>query len=380
MKVFYLITDLDVGGAEKALCRLAGGLPRSLFSPVVACLTGAGELGSALSDQDVPVCHVRMKGRLDIGAVGRVADLLWDHRPDIVHTFLFHANLVGRIAAWLAGTPIVISSVRVAEPRPHHLWLDAWTHRLVNVETCVSESVRRYLLSNRVMPERKLVTVANGVDVEEYAVSGSTLRQELGIGEGVTVVLAIGRLEKQKGMRHLLAAAADRVLRGRQDFAFVIAGEGPLRDGLERFAARKGIAERVRFLGFRKDVPNLIAGCDLLVVPSLWEGMPNVILEAMAGGRPVIATDVEGCRELVAPGRTGVLVPKGRPRALAEAILSFRSDEAKWREMGRAGHQRAVREFTLRRMIDANISIYLDQLRLSEGSFPADLWRRKRLA
>ena len=379
MKILYLITDLDIGGAEQALCGLVRGLSRRDFHPVVACLTGAGELGAVLADQDVPVCYVRMRNRLDVSAVFRVASLLRSYRPDVLHTFLFHANLVGRLAAWLAGTPVVISSARVAEPRQHHLWLDGWTHRLANIETCVSDGVRDYLLRNRVMPERKLVTVANGVDMDEVSVDRSTLREELGLDGKTPIVLSIGRLTKQKGMSDLLSAAA-LVVEKRQDAAFVIAGEGPLRARLERKAQASGLAPRVHFLGFRRDVPNLIAGADIVAVPSLWEGMANVVLEAMAGATPVVATDVEGCGELVVPGETGLLVPKRRPEALAQAIASLLSDGAKRQRMGKAARHRVVSDHTLKQTIEANTALYRRHIRLSQSCSPADIWGRRRLA
>ncbi|NOZ20293.1 MAG: glycosyltransferase [Planctomycetes bacterium] len=379
MRVFYLITDLDIGGAEKTLCHLVRGLPRAEFHPVVACLTGAGELGGALADEDVSVCYVRMRSRFDLGATLRVARLLSDHQPDVLHTFLFHANLIGRMAAWLAGVPVVISSARVAEPRRHHLWLDGWTHRLVDAETCVSDSVRNYLAKRRVMPVRKLVTVPNGVDVDRFDVNSRNVRQDLGIDEDAAIVLAIARLERQKGLSYLLRAA-EGVIEKRRDALFLIAGEGGMRNSLERIAATRNLESRVRFLGFRRDVPRLISAADVFVVSSLWEGMPNALLEAMAGAKPVVATDVEGCREIVQPEQTGLLVPPRDARALAEGIVSLLENSETRKAMGRAGRKHVEEHFTLRQMIQNNVLLYVNHVRRAAGPASLDIWRHKRLA
>jgi len=161
---------------------------------------------------------------------------------------------------------------------------------------------------------------------------------------------------------------------------FLIAGEGRLRGSLERIVARRGLEGHVRLLGFRRDVPDLIAAADILAVSSLWEGMPNVVLEAMAGAKPVVATDVEGCREIVQPERTGLLVRPRDARALAEGILSLVEHSEKRKQMGLAGQKHVKGHFALGRMVQGNVHLYLDQLRQSEPPSPHSIWRRKRPA
>jgi glycosyltransferase involved in cell wall biosynthesis len=177
------------------------------------------------------------------------------------------------------------------------------------------------------------------------------------------IVLAVGRLDAQKGHAYLLAAAADI-----PDALFVFVGEGRERSALEAQARALGVAERVRFLGHRDDVPDLLAACDVFVLPSRYEGLPLSVLEAMAAARPVVATAIEGTDEIVRHGETGLLVPPAAPSALAEAIRAVLADRALATRMGQAGRARVGREFSMSRMIDEVTGVYDELLERSEVS------------
>jgi len=171
------------------------------------------------------------------------------------------------------------------------------------------------------------------------------------------VVLTLARLDRQKGLRYLIEAAAHV-----PDAIFAIAGEGPDRAELESLAKSTGVADRVRFLGFRSDVPDLLAACDLFVLPSLFEGLPLSVVEAMAAGKPVVATRVGGTDEAVEHGVTGLLVPAEDATALASAIREVLSSGALAARMGAAGADRALREFGAAAMAGSTMGIYEEVL------------------
>lgn len=355
-RVFYLITELDVGGAEKTLYELATRLDRERFEPAVGCLSGRGPVGDRLARAGVAVEYIGMRGWWDVSAWLRLRRVLRERRPHVLHTFLFRANLAGRLAAIGLGVERVICSVRVEEPRRWQLWLDRLTRGLVDVTACVSESARRYTHEHVKAPLAKLAVVPNGTDV---AGEGSAVAPpaEWGLLEGVPVVGVIGRLHEQKDPL-LMLRAAEMVLRRLPETVFAFAGEGPLAEACRGDAAARGIAGRVRWLGWQADVRPLLARMDVLALSSRWEGMPNVVLEAMSYGKPVVATAVGGSAELVVDGETGVLVRPGDAQALADGVVTLLEDGALCAAFGRAARSRVARDFSLEKMVAGNQALY----------------------
>jgi len=355
--ILYLISELDVGGAEKSLFHLVMGLDRERFGdPVVACLWGKGRVGQWFEDAGVEVIYLS-PGKAGLLPAGlRLRRILKSGRFKLFHTFLFHANFVGRLAAIGTGVPVV-SSIRVTEvDRPFRVTLDRLTNRFVVAETCVAEAVRRWSIE-RGLPAEKLVTIPNGVDVSAYKADRGKLHGELDLPAEARIALFLGRLSSQKGPDILLDAAAALCHR-MPELHFILAGDGPLRGKLHMAAEREGLLSQIHFMGRRDDVAELLADADLLVLPSRWEGMPNAVLEAMAAARPVVATDVGGCPELVADGQTGLIVPQDDAAALADAIEKIISDPDLGREMGAAGRERAQREFPIEKMVRMNEQLY----------------------
>jgi glycosyltransferase involved in cell wall biosynthesis len=356
-RIFYLITELEIGGAEKALFELATRLDRTRFEPTVACLSGRGPIGDRLREKGIEVILIDMRGWWDLGAWLRLRRALRANRPHVLHSFLFHANLVGSLAAVGSGIGMKIASIRVEEPRRRHLWLQCLTQGLTDVFTCVSESARQYTHRRAHVPLHKLVVVPNGVDPSECDLPVLAPPPEWRLPEGAPVVAFVGRLDRQKNPLLLLRAAA-RVLRDAPETVFAFAGKGPLETRCRAEADRLNISASVRWLGWQSDIRPLLATMDLLALPSCWEGMPNVILEAMACGKPAVATNVGGCAELIVEGETGFLAPPGDEAALAERILRLLRDPALRRRLGAAARERVKREFSLSAMVRGNESLY----------------------
>jgi starch synthase (maltosyl-transferring) len=275
-----------------------------------------------------------------------------------LQTFLFHANILGRVAAAWAGVPHCVSGIRVAERRSKWpLRLDRLTNRFVDFHVCVSQAVADFSADVAGLPRARLSVIPNGVDVATYAAADPADRQALGLPQDAYVVLAVGRLDPQKGLHHLFDAARGLLPRF-PELHFVLVGDGPLHSELKARAEQAPLTGRIHLTGWRPDVPSLLKMGDALVLPSLWEGMPNVVLEAMAAGLPVVASRVEGVAELVIPEQTGLLVSPGAAGELESAISRLLADPERGRVMGRNGQVRVSAHFSWETMVERYVSLY----------------------
>lgn len=359
LRIALSITDLDVGGAERSLVELATRLDPSRVEPVVYCLKPRPESDEASSVPALEAAGIEVhflglaRSRQILEAVSRLRRLLAQQEPDLLQAFLFHANLVGRLAARRAGVRRVVSGIRVAERHCRwHLWADRLTAGLVDRYVCVSDAVARFSADRARLPPKKLVVIPNGIDADRYPASRAADLEPCGVRSGRRVVTYVGRLDRQKGVRWLVRTARcwlDRL----PDCDLLLVGKGPDRPALERLCVEHGISDRVRFAGWRSDVPEILAASELLVLPSVWEGMPNCVLEAMASRLPVLATDVEGVRELLGSGAEAQTVRYGDTQALVDKMVTLMSDRDGASELGASNRLRVQSEFTLERMVTA---------------------------
>jgi starch synthase (maltosyl-transferring) len=356
-RILYLITELDIGGAEKSLYELATHLDRQKHAPHVACLTGHGEIGEWFEKASIPVEYINMQHSLEIAALRRLRAHIKELRPHVLHSFLFHANLAGRLASIRLKIEKRIAAVRVEEPRRWHLMMDRRTHRLSDIITCVSNSTKEYMRDKAHVPEEKLVVIPNGIDPAQCDMPLMATPAEWKIPEGAPVVASIGRLDDQKDPRMLLRAAC-AVIREIPSAIFVFAGKGNLLYVCQREAGRLGIGDNVRWIGWIPDVRPLLARMDVLALTSRWEGMPNVVLEAMACRKPVVATRAGGSCELVDDSRTGFLVDIGDETTFAERLLELISAVDRRKRMGMAARARVEQEFSIRVMVEKNVKLY----------------------
>ncbi|MGH7128937.1 MAG: glycosyltransferase [Planctomycetaceae bacterium] len=346
MRIAFCITELDPGGAERALVQIVTRLNRADWEPKVFCLAGAGPLVETLTAADVPVVCIGARRPWNLSVLPRLTRQLRTWRPRLLQTFLFHANIVGRLAGRRAGVERIVSGIRVAERRSRwRLWLDRATGRWVDHHVCVSRGVAEFSIEQGGLPREKVSVIGNGVEVERFAQAVPADLSPFSIPAGSRTLLFIGRLDPQKDPL-LLLEAFRRLPPGLDDVHLLLVGDGPLRSELMAFRREQNLTARVHFAGRREDVPALLRAAVGLVLPSRWEGLPNVLLEAMAAARPVVATRVEGSEELVRDGETGWLVPPNDPDALAEALqkLLGRPDQAA--EMGDMAQDIARTSFT----------------------------------
>lgn len=368
--IALVITDLDIGGAERAMVALAAGLDRSRWEPSVTCLGPEGAMAAPLRRAGIAVTCLGVDRRRPVRAVLRLASTLRASRPALVQSFLFHANVAAKLASPWAGRPWVVGGLRVAERgKRWHRRLERLTQRLACGMVCVSEGVRRFSIGEAGLDPDRLVVIANGIAVEPHDRAVAVPKSQLGLDEASRVALFVGRMTEQKGVSSLLDAFAE-IAGERPDWTLLLVGEGPLRADLEQMAREdRRLVGRVRFLGRRDDVPSLLKTADLLVLSSLWEGMPNVVLEAMAASRPVCVARVEGIDELVAiegPDRNG-WVASAR---FEDALLAATANDAPRMELGANGRAKVLREFTTESVVSAYERLWAGVLGLDGRAIP----------
>ncbi|QDU63571.1 Alpha-D-kanosaminyltransferase [Planctomycetes bacterium Pan216] len=356
--IAFGITDLDVGGAERMLAELVTRLDRRRWSPSVVSLQPCGPLASKLIRHDIPVESLEMGGTRDLpAALRRWTTLLRERPPALLQTFLVHANILGRLAGTWAKVPVIVSGVRVAEQRKRApMWLDRLTHRLASAHVCVSDDVLEHTHRVVGIPRNRLLTIPNGVDLNMIDRRTPVDLEPFG-ASGRPVLVTVGRLDHQKGIDLLLDALRKLRLRAAIPMPLtVIVGDGPDR---ERYVAdADDLGDDVRFVGWQPNPLDWMAAGDCFVLASRWEGMPNVVLEAMACRRPIITTSVEGIRRLVEAGRTGWVVPTESSEALARAIEDWLTDPERAIRFGEAGRDVVEGRYRIEAMIERYDALY----------------------
>jgi glycosyltransferase involved in cell wall biosynthesis len=387
--VLFLIGTLEIGGAEKQLVEIASGLDRRRFAASVCCLSNGGPLAGALAAAGVPTVSLgffsgRTARRMNSArrplwrrtrwaadtvraavavptALIRLFRVIRACRPDVLHGMLFHAYILGAFTGVLMRVPVVVASRRSLSlfktRRPLYRAAERLANRWTDLVIANSEAVRLDTMrTERLSPERVTV-IHNGIDPARYsAVDPALVRRTLDLDDRPTAIVIANFLPYKDHAGFLAAWGA--VCREFEAACALLVGDGPLRAALEEQVRSRGLVRNVRFLGLRRDVPDLLAAADLLVHPSLEEGFSNAILEAMAAGRPVVATDVGGNAEAVCDGRTGWLVPPRDTAALTHAILRMLRDPACARAMGAAGRARVLQQFQMATMVEKYEATY----------------------
>jgi glycosyltransferase involved in cell wall biosynthesis len=354
--LLFLVTNLDRGGAEKILTRLAVGLPREKYAVRVAALQGRSQaMAVDLTRAGVPVFDLDMGAKWDLGVLVRLFRLLRGQGVRILFTFMFHPTILGRLVGWAGRVPVRISSERImAWESAGRRRLNRWTIPLATHVVAVSERVAAYARQEFCVPAGRLTVIPNGVDLAHFRPTGRPTRSA-GVVIGCTA-----RLHVKNDHASLLQAFA-RLAPQWPDARLLLVGRGPEEQPLRILTEQLGLSARVHFAGEQADVAPCLQEMDLYVQGSMAEGMPNSILEAMATGLPVVATAVGGTPEVVANDETGLLVPPGDPAAMAAALTTLLADPARVEAFGRAGRARAEAHFGEALMLQ-RVEALLDQL------------------
>jgi len=348
--VGLVIGQLTYGGAEGQLVELARGLSKTTRT-FVYCLSSHDEpYGTRLREAGIPLRVFPSRGSFDASRARALRRAIVDDGVRVVHAFLFLASGYAYVATrGLRGVHLVTSANCKPEPNPLRRAVLRAAFRASARVICNSGEMKRYAESYYGAPPERTCVVLNGVDVARF---DGPPRAHEGL-----VIATVGRIERQKSLGTFLDAAAV-VLAERPEARFKIVGDGTLRAYWTEESRRRGLSHAVSFPGTTDDVPGLFAGLDQFWLTSDWEGTPNVVLEAMAAGLPVIATRVGGTPEVIDHGRTGILTEVGDARAIAAASLGLARDAAKARAMGRAGRESATERFSLDAMVLSTMAVY----------------------
>jgi glycosyltransferase involved in cell wall biosynthesis len=362
-RVLQIIPTLDRAGAEKQLCLLASGLPRDEFDIHVCALTRGGPLAAELHAAGIPLVVIGKRWKLDPQAFWRLKQHVARLRPDLIHTWMFAANTYGFAAARACGVKNLVIGQRCVDPWKSRLQLalDGVLARRCRSVVVNSEGVRDFYVQHGT-PAERIRVIANAVKVPDPPqTTRGQLLAELELPEGSRLMGFVGRLWPQKRVKDAIWAA-DLLKVIRKDTHLLIIGDGPQRDRLRRYRDQVRIGDQVHFLGARGDVARLMPHFDVLWSTSAYEGQSNVILEAMAAGVPVVATDIPGTRELVVAGTTGFLVPVGDRAAVARHTERLLNDRSLATRLSQAARERAQTEFSVAKMIERHAALYRELL------------------
>ena len=344
------------GGQNQVLLTVLG--LRALGHRSMLVAHAAGELRQR-AQEGLDLVPLAPKTEMDLGAAWRLSRLIKQLRPDVVHAHDPHGVAMAALALSMStqlDKPPLVAARRVDFHMKDNA-LSRWKYRQVDCFICASEAIRKMVIADGV-PATRAVTVYEGIDLGHVAAApAANLHAELWLPHQAPVVGNVAALVAHKGQRHLIEAAAIVMTRV-PDARFVIAGEGELRPALERQIKDHHLEKHVFLTGFRPDVLSVHKAFDIFVMSSLTEGLGTSLLDAMACGKPVVATTAGGMPEVVKDGKTGILVPPRDHDAMAEAIVKLLSDENARRDMGAAGLARVREHFSAERMVQDTLEIY----------------------
>ncbi len=375
VKVLHVITRLILGGAQQNTMITASRLDSRQFDVTLVSGPQTGPEGTLFGEVHRRAVNLRIINELvreisplkDLQALAKLYRLIRTGGFDIVHTHSSKAGILGRLAAWLARVPVVVHTVHGwgfhdqmwAPQRWLFIRLERWAASISDKLIVVSDVTKAKGLQEKIGAPEQFVTIYSGIELEEFkspALDPAKKRRELGIPSGVPVIGTVGRLSPQKAPGDLLAAAR-KVVSAVPEARFVIVGDGPLRNEVEQSIRVMGCGESILLTGIREDVTELMALFDIFVLASRWEGLPRVIPQAMAAGKPVVCTNVDGNSEAVTDGVNGFVVPPRDPEALCNAILTLLRDPGLIKTMGLEGRKRAA-IFCASVMVEAIDALY----------------------
>ena len=371
IKILEMIDLPFLGGGQINLLSLVSSLDKSLFE-VLVCSGDGGALVEAVKNRGIKHIPISMTKKFSRKTVTEIVDMLSEFRVDVLHTHGGVAGFYGRWAARKCKIPVIVHTLHGIHYLHYknialkfvYILLEKWFSRFTDAVIYVCDSDKTRGNSYRLVRKGKSVVIRNGVDFLTFEKAGGEPAEELDVGEELGIDLSqpiigtVARLHRQKGIPYLLEAAR-LLLQEIPEIQFLIIGDGPWKDRLLEQRNRSGLEKSVHFLGERKDIPQLLSLFDVFVLPSLWEGLPYSLLEAGSSGKPIVATDVDGVKEIITDGKTGILVPPKSPERLAKALLQLITDKDLANRLGVALKEDIKKKYSLSSMVEEVQNLYL---------------------
>ena len=362
LRLMQVTHDLSIGGLQQVIVNICKTINRVKFDISVLCLRSLGEFVPEVEKMGIKVFCLSQKTGIDYFSFIKVAKILRRERIDVIHTHNTQPFIDGTIGALLSGVKTIIHTdhARDFPDKCRYMFaeyvMSKFAYRVVGVSEHTSADLIKY---EKISPA-KVITIFNGIYGPKYdiVIDRNKKKQELGI-KNKGPIIGIGvRLTEQKGITYLFKAMPE-VIKIFPDITLVIAGEGELKEELQREAIQLGIDDHVLFLGARLDIPELLKLFNIYVLPSLWEGMPMVILEAMAAGCPIVATNVGGVSKVILDKQNGLLVSPRNPEQLAAAVILLLADEQPRKKYTQKGLQKFMEKFSAEIMTKQYERLYL---------------------
>ncbi|WP_054031626.1 glycosyltransferase family 4 protein [Desulfatitalea tepidiphila] len=364
MKNLLIIThDLAIGGLQQVVVNICRCINKNKFNVTVLCLNEMGELATKINQLKIPLFLLpKNSSKPDYLSFIKVSRFVREGAFKVIHTHNTQAMIDGTIAGLLTGVRKIIHTdhARAFPDKKRYMFsewfLSHFVSKIVGVSDHTCENLNRYEKISR----KKIVMIPNGIDRKlfQYNFNPKLKRDELGLTRKGPIIGLGVRLTEQKGIIYLLRAMPN-LIRRYAEITLLIAGDGPLRQNLLKEAKKLGISSHVLFLGPRLDMTEILSVLDIYVLPSLWEGLPMVLLEALAVGIPVVATDVGGVSTAIKNGITGLLVPPGEPDRISAAVINLLDNDCLRNSCIQNGRQLFEQDFTAEKMVKRYEDLYL---------------------
>ncbi|MCK4994897.1 MAG: glycosyltransferase [Candidatus Omnitrophica bacterium] len=363
VKILHLITELEPGGAENLLLSLSENMFIRGFDVCIGYLKGKGTLAEDFKKSGIKVIHFNMRSRFDIFCLLRLSAFITNEKFDIVHTHLIDADIFGYFGTKIAGVSCIVSTKHNTDDfrkrKTIPMLLDSFVSNHLSKNIAVSNSVREFLIKYQSINPKNIEVVYNGIDILKFLPKKSKeqAKIDLKLNDKDYVVGTIARFDKQKGYKYLIKAIP-LILQNHKNVHFVLVGEGSLKNRISEMVVSMGLKDKVTFLGVRNDIPEILNALDILVLPSLWEGLGMVLLEAQAAGIVTVASDIDGIKEVIGDEKTGMLIPPADEKSLAQKVTTLIENES-LRNLLIAQAKESVKEkFNIEVMTDKIESIY----------------------
>jgi len=360
IKIFHLITNLGIGGTQNGLLVNLHKLSCFGFTNIVCSVTSDSTLAADFEANDIPVYTLDMNRKSDIFAISRLSKILKKEKPDILHTYLFHANLIGTLAGRFSGIPIIVNSERIVPNKGfHRRIISRGLNKVTHAIETNSQANKNYICRKHNIDQNKISVILPGFELNNLDnATRVTYRKILNISQSEFLIGCFGRLDQQKGFEYAIKALSQIDYKDRK-IKLIIVGEGPERSLLMNMVHELNLTNEVMLLGQRTDIQELMCATDLVFVPSRYEGLPRVVLEGMMAEKPIVATNVGGVSEVVEDTVNGLLVPPDDVQLMVQAISRIVHDSGFARSIAKVGMDYARTNFSQERYIKELHGFYL---------------------